>query len=706
MKRGDKTKEQLLIDLDAASQLLNEAKAIKKRLKEAQALDATRITLLEFASSHTLEELLKKTLDEVGKFTDSSIGFCHFVESDQKTISLQAWSTRTSKEFCQTKGKGLHYSIDQAGVWVDCVRTKQPVIHNDYVSLPHRKGLPVGHTPVIREMVVPIIKNNRIVAILGVGNKPTNYTERDIELTAYLANIAWDITERKRTEEALIASENRYRRLFETAKDGIIIIDVETGLIIDVNHFLIDLLGFPKTDIIGKELWEIGFLKDIVANKDKFDELCHKGYVRYEDLPLRKIGGQQAHVEFISNVYNVNRQKIIQCNIRDITERKRAEVEKHQLQQKAEISSRLASVGEMTAGIAHEINNPLTGVLGFSELLLQEDLPFETMEHVKYIVDGSKRVRDVVKRLLTFARQTIPQKTNLNIHELIDNTLALRNYVHETASIEVAKDYDASLPWLTIDPGQIQQVFMNLIINAEYSMKKAHNGGKLIVTTKADNSHACISFKDNGEGIPEKTISKLFSPFYTTKDLGEGTGLGLSISRSIILEHGGTLEVESKPGKGAIFTIKLPITPQIEQQLPKVKDVAFVNTKTAVKTASILVIDDEPSIRALIEHVLKSNGWVVEVVTSSTDALLKFEKTIYDVVLMDIRMPGMSGTDLYAEIKIKWPEMARRTIFITGDTSDANTREFLRKHKLPYLAKPFGNNALIEKVNELLEKRQ
>ena len=160
-----------------------------------------RLSLFEFAAKHSLGELLQKTLDEVCVLVNSPIGFYHFLEEDQKTLSLQTWSTRTLNEFCKAEGRGMHYGIDQAGVWVDCVRERKAVVHNDYNSLPHRKGLPEGHAAVIRELVVPIMRGGNIVAILGVGNKPTEYTQKDIEIVSYLADVAWEIAERKKAEE-------------------------------------------------------------------------------------------------------------------------------------------------------------------------------------------------------------------------------------------------------------------------------------------------------------------------------------------------------------------------------------------------------------------------------------------------------------------------------------------------------------------------
>jgi serine phosphatase RsbU (regulator of sigma subunit) len=179
--------------------------------KRADNLIQARLRLIEFAVSHSTGELLQNAVDEVCAITDSPIGFYHFVEPDQVTLSLQAWSTRTEREFCTAKGKGMHYKLDEAGVWVDCVHQRRPVIHNDYASLPNRRGLPEGHARLVRELVVPIFRKDKIVAILGVGNKPQNYTDKDVEAVSYMADVAWEITRRKLAEEALLESEHALR---------------------------------------------------------------------------------------------------------------------------------------------------------------------------------------------------------------------------------------------------------------------------------------------------------------------------------------------------------------------------------------------------------------------------------------------------------------------------------------------------------------
>jgi signal transduction histidine kinase len=386
----------------------------------------------------------------------------------------------------------------------------------------------------------------------------------------------------------------------------------------------------------------------------------------------------------------------------DITERKKAEAESLQLREKAEMSSRLAAIGEMAAGIAHEINNPLTGVIGFSELLLsRDDLPDDIKENLKIIADGGKRVKDIVRRMLTFARQNKPVKTNANIHELIDNTLEIRSYVLRTANIVVTRSYDPSLPWVTVDPGQMQQVFLNLIVNAEYAMKKAHGKGTLTITTGKADDHIRIAFKDDGTGMDQNTREKLFNPFFTTKQVNEGTGLGLSLSRSILLEHGGTIEVESEPGQGTTFIITLPVTSPPEEAIATGAS-SLSASPVKVKSAHILVVDDEVAIMALVKALLVKEGHIVDVTDDATVAFEKLGSERYDAVLMDIRMPGTSGVEIHEKITLAHPELAGKFLFITGDTSDANTRDFLEKNELLFITKPFDKETLLKKVNELL----
>ncbi len=243
--------------------------------KREEDIRLARIRILEFAQRHSLDELLTATLDELENLTGSTIGFYHFLEPDQQTLSLQNWSTATLQKFCEAEGKGRHYNVADAGVWVDCIHQRKAVVHNDYASLPHRRGLPPGHAAVIRQMAVPVFRGDKIVAILGVGNKPGDYTAEDVEVVSRFADLTWDIAEIKRAEEALANSETKFRVLFQELNDGITL--THHGMISDTNLYMAELLGYENPDeLIGRNLLDY-MTADSRAKASKEITLIHDG---------------------------------------------------------------------------------------------------------------------------------------------------------------------------------------------------------------------------------------------------------------------------------------------------------------------------------------------------------------------------------------------------------------------------------------------
>ena len=530
-----------------------------------------------------------------------------------------------------------------------------------------------------------------------------SFSYRDSDGDRIIEVLAVDITPRKQMERELAHIADLLERTSNMAKVGGWEFDVGTNrLVWSVETYRIHEVDLSvKADVASAQSFYTPEMQEKLRAMVQA-ALDHGTPWNYE-CPMTTTKGRAIWVrgEGFAELKN-GKTIFLRGTFQDITDRKQAEVENLRLREKAEMSSRLAAIGEMAAGIAHEINNPLTGVIGFSELLAdRQDLPADVQEELKIISGGGNRVKDIVRRMLTFARQNKPVKASANINELIDNTLEIRSYVLRTANIEVIRNYDPSLPWVTVDPGQMQQVFLNLIVNAEYAMKKAHGKGTLVITTEKNDGHISISFKDDGMGMSQETKAKVFNPFFTTKQVNEGTGLGLSLSRSIILEHDGTIEVESEPGQGTTFIITLPVTPADEGKAPELT----VDSQTSpenFKSARILVVDDEEGIRKLVSTILVKSGHVVDVTGDSVDAFEKLGSNTYDVIICDIRIPGMSGMEVYKLTLEAHPELTGKFIFITGDTSDETTRVFLEKNKLTYVTKPFDKNNLMKKVQELL----
>ena len=250
---------------------------------------------------------------------------------------------------------------------------------------------------------------------------------------------------------------------------------------------------------------------------------------------------------------------LLRRTIRYAIERKQAEEKERRLQLQLDLSNRLASLGLMVEGIAHEINNPLTSVIGFAQMLMFEDIPENTKEDVKTIGDNAQRIADIMKNLLTFAKQQKLERTYINVNEIMEATLKTQAYPLEGCNITVTTQLDPALPSTMADATLLQQAFLNLVINAETAMKLAHGKGSLLIKTELISDTIQISFIDDGPGITEANLVHLFDPFFSTRGFGQGTGLGLSVCYGIITEHNGQIYAKSQPGKGSVFTIELPV---------------------------------------------------------------------------------------------------------------------------------------------------
>jgi PAS domain S-box-containing protein len=516
-----------------------------------------------------------------------------------------------------------------------------------------------------------------------------------------------DITERRRAEKALRDSETHYRLLAENVRDVIWATDMDFRFTYvspsvkylggrtaeEVMSLSIGQLLTPSSQELAMKV----FAEELVmANATPQDPTRS----RTLEVEILRRDGSALWAELKMNFMRdaAGRPVGVLGVMRDISERKKAEEERIEFEQKAQLASHLASVGELSAGIAHEINNPLTGVIGYAELLMQEDVPEHIKNDLEIIRDGAKRVASIVKGLLTFARQSKPERTVVDINQVIEVCLRLRAYELETSNIKVVTNLAPDLPLTIADPGQLQQVFLNLLINAEMEVKLAHGKGKLIIKAEQVDNNIRISFKDDGPGIAKENLEKIFDPFFTTREIGKGTGLGLSICHGIVTEHGGRIWAESKLGKGATFIVELPIV--TEEKPPRRTKVAR-KLERATK-GKILVVDDEPVVRRLLSQILTAEGHEVEATDDGKDALNRIKGNRYSLILLDMKLPGMSGSELYERIKEISESLAQRVVFITGDVMGADTEAFLARTEVPYIHKPFDVKQLKAEIGRLL----
>jgi PAS domain S-box-containing protein len=505
--------------------------------------------------------------------------------------------------------------------------------------------------------------------------------------------ISRDVTEHKRTEEALRQSEDKYRTVLQEMDEGYYEVDL-AGRYTFFNDVICARLGYTREELMGINYRVYTPEEDVKDVYKVYNEVFRTGKPRrwYPAVNIARDGTRIFIENSILPIHDSDgRITGFRGISRDVTERKRMEEERRKLEQKTQFASRLASVGEMASGIAHEINNPLTGVIGYAQLLLQEDLPDNIRKDLETINDGAQRVATIIQRLLAFARQTKPQRTYVNVNEVLATALDLRGYHLQTSNIKVTTQLASDLPITIADAGQLQQVFLNLIVNAEIEMQLARGSGKLSIKTQHINNVIRISFKDDGPGIAEENLERIFDPFFTTRQVGQGTGLGLSVCYGIVSEHNGRIFAESKPGKGATFIVELPIISEDKQlQFPE----PAAPEQQKVTGAQILVVDDEPMVREFIRKVLTEDGHRVDIVDSAEDALEIVKSKTYRIILLDIKMPGMSGIELYKRFQKISPALARRVVFVTGDVMGARTMAFLSKAKAPYITKPFDAKQL------------
>jgi len=512
----------------------------------------------------------------------------------------------------------------------------------------------------------------------------------------------------KQAEEALRASEARYRRLFETAQDGILILDGHSGLIIDVNPFLINLLDYPREEFIGKTLWDIGPFRNIEASKAAFRELQDKEYIRYEDLPLEARDGRRVNVEFVSNVYGVNGKSVIQCNIRDITARKRAEEVDERLRQ----SQKMEAIGQLAGGVAHDFNNLLGVILGYCELLELGLAPDDSKRRmVEQIHNAGDHATALTRQLLAFSRRQVMRPAVLDLNRVITGMeTMLRRLIGE--HIEITTALLPDLGRVKADPSQIEQILMNLAVNARDAMP---SGGTLTIETtnveledddarqRAEvkaGSYVMLAMSDTGVGMDRETQARIFEPFFTTKRPGQGTGLGLSTVYGIVKQSAGYIYAYSEMGKGTTFRVYLP---RVGGEAEILKREEKLSTHGGTET--ILLVEDNAPLRELARTMLEGLGYAVLDVGHPSEAIRTAERHDGPIPLLitDLLMPQINGRVLAKTLTAARPEM--KVLYTSGYSSVACVEQGELEPGCPLLEKPFTREALAKRVRDLLDAK-
>jgi signal transduction histidine kinase/ActR/RegA family two-component response regulator len=375
-----------------------------------------------------------------------------------------------------------------------------------------------------------------------------------------------------------------------------------------------------------------------------------------------------------------------------------------QIQSKLLQTEKMAAVGQLVSGIAHELNNPLTAIMGYGQLLLGQGLAPEQYSEASKVFQQAERARRIVKNLLYFARENEPERTRVDLNEIVERTLALRSYELRVENILVECELARDLPETMADPYQLQQVVLNLLMNAEQALLQERGQGKVKIKTRtADGHRIALEISDDGPGVPREIASRIFDPFFTTKPSGVGTGLGLSIVYGIVKQHGGEVTFENQSGGGARFAVELPVV-DVPANVREPAAPEFASDSQPVRCGRILVVEDEPSVAQLIVDVLREEGHQVEAVLESQEGLARLSRAQYDLVVCDLRMPRLDGPAFYEALIRAGSPAQDHILFVTGDTLAPRTMQFLERSKLPYLAKPFLVEELKLAVNRRLER--
>lgn len=489
-------------------------------------------------------------------------------------------------------------------------------------------------------------------------------------------------------DTALRLEKERFRAIIEHAADVIIVVAAD-GVVRYASPSAKTALGVPPDALLGRSLQSEAHAQDREKLAAALQAVIGRQgqVVERTEFRMRHADGTWRWME-ATGTNQIGNAAVggIVINARDISDAKEAEAEIARQRENVHQREKLAAMGSLLAGVAHELNNPLSIVVGRATMLEEEAADDATRSTAERIRAAAERCARIVKTFLAMARQHKPERSEVSINRVLEECLEILGYSLRTAGITVEKHLAADLPPTSGNADQLHQVFLNLIVNAQQALESQPLPRRLRIVSDRPADQLRIQVADNGLGIPQAIRMRIFDPYFTTKPPGSGTGVGLAVSLGIVESHGGSLTVDCPPDGGAVFQVLLPI--HAGEEKPDHRQVVAAEPASARKRR-FLIVDDEPDVGALLADILRREASSIDIAGSAREALEWLGDREYDAILTDLRMPDIDGPELYRQIEQRWPQWAKRVIFITGDALSSSVQGFLAATGRPHLEKPF-----------------
>ncbi len=545
-----------------------------------------------------------------------------------------------------------------------------PLLINDGLDTVLREaGLTPPPLTVGSWLIAPFVAKGRVTGAIAARGEAGRYIPADLALLEGLVSQASIALESARLVDLHDDGRRTWQEVVDAISPALCIVD-RSGAIRRANRAFADLVNAPPASLIGRP-WQAFIPPEWTADLQR--TLDQQGAGR--EVELRT--GERTYAVTVVPISSTDRSAEVLL-FDDQTERRR-------LQDQLIQSEKLSAIGQLIAGITHDLNNPLASVLGFADFLTEvPHVPASIREPLTVIREEAERASSIVRNLLGFARKQEHQRRPTALKPLLDATFALLRNQLMANRVEASIEIEPDLPMPDIDPNQIQQVFVNLINNAAQAIASTGRPGTVLVRARRWLDGVAIDVIDDGPGMCEALAAQVFEPFFTTKAEGEGTGLGLSISQGIVKEHGGRIMLSSEEGKGSTFTVQLPTCSRAPAPATD------ADTRAPTRRLRVLVVDDEPHILHYMTATLEAWGHIPVVASDGEEALNRASTEEFDLIISDLRMPKSGGREFYEELGRRNPAMAARLVFSTGDTVRGDTLSFLERLDRPYLHKPFS----------------